>query len=155
MQLLALHCFFFPPSHPQLPFFQYLGSCTHFPPLSDQRGSSHSKLWFCTKLNNRNIKAPLPFYFFSPNHRCKCLFGSSCAVLICGISANCCHVYHHSPSAFPFSPYVLCFILYLNALNVPHGTDFLAMGMLHVPFNFHVVFLLSFLLVLTFCNVAY
>lgn len=46
--------------------------------------------------------------------------------------------------------FVLRFILYLNVLMSQHGIDFLAMGMLHDPFTFHVVFLLSLLPVLTF-----
>lgn len=98
--MIALHFVFFPPSHLQLSFFQSLGSCTRFSPISPVRSERiqpfQALVLHETEQQKHKTSPSFLFFFFSFfNHRC--LFGSSCAVLICGISANCCHVYHHSP----------------------------------------------------------
>lgn len=97
---LALHFVFFPPSRLRLSFFQSFGSCTRISPVfsvQSERIQSFQAL-VLHETEQQKHKSSSSFLFSpSPNHRCKCLFGSSCAVLICGISANCCHVYHYSP----------------------------------------------------------
>lgn len=139
--------FHHPTSSSHSPVPQILYSLLSYFPSSDQRGSSHSKPWFCTKLKYRNIKARPPSLFFPQSQvqvpirfeLCHVDLWDLCKLLPCLLPF---------PFAFPISPFVLCFILYL-VLNVSHGMD-LAMGMLHDPFTFHIVFLLSFLPVLTF-----
>lgn len=131
---------FFPPSPPPaliLPV-PWISLASLLFPLSNQRGSSHSKPWFCTKLNNRNIKSSFSFLFFLTTGASAYLV----RVVPCWLVESLQTVAMSIPISLCISylTFVLCFMLYLNVLNVSHGMDSLAMGMLHDPFTFHDVF---------------
>lgn len=134
--------FHHPPPAFILPVPWILYSHLSYFPCPIRKDPAIPKLWFCTKLNNRNIKAPPPT-FFPPQPQVQApIRFELCRVDLWNLRKllPCLSLF---PSASPTSPFVLC-------LNVSHGMDSLAMGMLHDPFTFHVVFLLSLLPVLTF-----